>query len=758
MGARAESTGGEGGGGPRFAQGFERRWCRDAVRIAVMAVWGLDGSGGAIGSEPLVPRAEIVGLESADARTLVLLVRDDASRGAPSQQAADYRVDGRPPARVGRFSATLYEERAEGRNDTFPQVVLHRLYLVLDRPLEEGHRYDVASPAGAATLEFHSDSTVCESLKFNQNGYNARVARRDAFHAPWLGDLGASTTTPPARFQVVRADGGAVVLEGVPTACGGEEDAGARAYRLDLTPLTDPGTYRLVVPGVGCSEAFGVGDVWAHHAFYVHLKGLYHQRCGTAIEAPFSRWTRAACHTSLGVTDAEPPGFIPEATPVEGTLQGGGGHHDAGDFDVRLVHTLVAGWLLSAYELYPSKFVDGQLDIPESGNGIPDLLDEALYSLRAWENLQAEDGGIRAGFETYRHPAYGQVDAATDDLPYRTYRTYGHTTLAGGALMAYAARLVRPFDAARAEGLLARARRAWAFYERHREDPEYRWSPGARLFAGCQLYLATGEASFHDAMADAAATVFGLDGRKATWPAQHLGHLANLNYVDGGMVLSHYFAGYLLETKVDRRPELVKALRDSILRQAEEVKKALERPGFAYVRLGDWGLSTAQGRYADYLFHAHRLTGDRTYVDLAARLADFTLGANPAGRSFTTGLGHRPPFNPCSLDSYTAIARGLGPVPGLVVYGLTTTTGGAPYEMAVRTQMHPAFDQTPPGRRYTDGWSLIMQNEYTVWETLAPNAFLHACLAPDPPLRGEQLPYGQSRPPGGYPEPRGDSP
>jgi hypothetical protein len=68
--------------------------------------------------------------------------------------------------------------------------------------------------------------------------------------------------------------------------------------------------------------------------------------------------------------------------------------------------------------------------------------------------------------------------------------------------------------------------------------------------------------------------------------------------------------------------------------------------------------------------------------------------------------------------------------------------------------MFPEFDQVPPGRRYSDGWSLIMQNEYTVYDTIAPNAFLHACLAPDVPLRGELLPYGQARPPGGYPNAR----
>jgi hypothetical protein len=50
--------------------------------------------------EPLVPRPEIVGVETADAQTLVLLVRDDASHPVPSQNAADYAVDDQTPTGV----------------------------------------------------------------------------------------------------------------------------------------------------------------------------------------------------------------------------------------------------------------------------------------------------------------------------------------------------------------------------------------------------------------------------------------------------------------------------------------------------------------------------------------------------------------------------------------------------------------------------------------------------------------------------------
>jgi hypothetical protein len=56
-----------------------------------------------------------------------------------------------------------------------------------------------------------------------------------------------------------------------------------------------------------------------------------------------------------------------------------GGWHDAGDWDREDWHPTVSNELLLTYELAPHKFRDGELNIPESGNGIPDIVDEARW-------------------------------------------------------------------------------------------------------------------------------------------------------------------------------------------------------------------------------------------------------------------------------------------------------------------------------------------------------------------------------------------
>jgi endoglucanase len=688
------------------------------------------------------------GVETTAPNVLVLGFIDSDTNPPPSQEGEKYRVGGQRPVKVGRYSATIYEEKCtDWAKQRYPQILSHRIYLQLAEPLIEGNKYEVLYDGGTTTLTFHAAETKCESFRVNQVGYNPLGGRRDAFWAPWCGDLGVPETQP-REVWLCESKTGARVAPVPIGAASHDERNGGPVWRLDLAALTQPGAYFLLAPGVGRSPEFGFGDVFAHHTFFTHLRGLYHERCGVALTKPFTDWERPACHAELEVTDAPPPDFIKEHGAQH--LPHVGGHHDAGDFDIRLAHTLVAGWLLNAFELFPQKFTDGQLALPESGNGIPDLLDEALFSIRAWETLQEEDGGIRAGWEADRHPTYGEVNAATDKLVYRTFARHGHTTLAGGALMAYASRLVKPFDPKRAGDLLARAQKAWGFYERHRDDRAYQWSHGALLFAGCQLYLATGEAKYHEVFRAQAHYAFEMEGQKSKWPAQYHGVYFNLVGTDQGAIFTHYFVSYLLDTTHEKDAAIVAAGREAIIRKAKEVLGKIRGDGFAMVSTGAWGAATGVGRYGDFLIHAWRLTGDTTYRDAAVRLADWALGVNPPGWCFTTGLGSRPPYNPAHLDSYFHL-QDRGPVPGLVIYGYAEPAMGLPYVRAVLQHLYPTWEKLPAARRVCDGWSLIELNEFTVWETMAPNAFLHACLAPEKPLQGQLLPFSGIRLPGGYP-------
>ena len=102
----------------------------------------------------------------------------------------------------------LYEEKCtDWQAQRYPQIVGHRIYLQLAQPLVEGTRYDIRYDGGSTTLNFHASETACESFRVNQVGYNPLGARRDAFWAPWCGDLGPLSAKPEEVWLCERESG-----------------------------------------------------------------------------------------------------------------------------------------------------------------------------------------------------------------------------------------------------------------------------------------------------------------------------------------------------------------------------------------------------------------------------------------------------------------------------------------------------------------------------------------------------------------------
>jgi len=180
---------------------------------------------------------------------------------------------------------------------------------------------------------------------------------------------------------------------------------------------------------VGRSYSFGVGDDYSREIAYVHTRGLYHQRCGIALEKPYTEYTRGICHTEVAYTKTHWGASswikVPEGAQMHKIC---GGYHDAGDFDRRPMHTIIPILMLGYYEAFPDHFVDNQYNLPESGNLIPDFLDEALWGLLGWEYLQGSDGGIMAGTERSGHPSYGRYNAANEGAIYGTWEVSGEVT------------------------------------------------------------------------------------------------------------------------------------------------------------------------------------------------------------------------------------------------------------------------------------------------------------------------------------------
>jgi endoglucanase len=294
------------------------------------------------------------------------------------------------------------------------------------------------------------------------------------------------------RFQVVREIDGAVVLERGPDCEQAVSGLGpvARVWMGDFSALTAPGRYRLEAAGLR-SHPFEVGAEVFDDTVRAVERAFYFQRAFTAVEPAHAEgpW--------IHPSDAElaPPGVR-------------GGWHDAGDFSLYSASLNSAlFWLqLTAADFSPD---DDDRNIPESGNGIPDLLDETRWGLEWLLSMQDTSGGFRNTTCQEHYGPYGT------NLPHRMrpYRSGEVGTLATARAvgnLATAAALFRRRDPAFADRALEAAWRGQRYLDAnpgttdgptcpaYRADGNEALGREARTFAAAGMLLGTGDARFRE--------------------------------------------------------------------------------------------------------------------------------------------------------------------------------------------------------------------------------------------------------------------
>ena len=140
------------------------------------------------------------------------------------------------------------------------------------------------------------------------------------------------------------------------------------------------------------------------------------------------------------------------------------------------VHTIfqIVQDLLSAYFMFPKKFSDGQQDIPESGNGIPDIIDEAAWGVEVWRKAQNDKGGVGCWLEGTTQP---KVDNPVKD-PQRFYLALPtrHSTMQYSAHAALLARAYKQCGAKdKAKLFLNSAKKAFKYAINPKNQIKYSW-------------------------------------------------------------------------------------------------------------------------------------------------------------------------------------------------------------------------------------------------------------------------------------------
>lgn len=623
----------------------------------------------------------------------------------------------------------------------------HRLFVVLAEPLGAHDVLRVQHDGAAATTldvrvpwsDLYLETPV---LHVNQVGYNPRATQRWAYVSGYMGDGGALDVATlgtsadvlvepldPLGARRIATDGLTLVSR---IASDPETGMGTREIDLARVPAAEGVRYRVHIPGVGVSFPTAVSEDAAMRAYFVAARGLFHNRWCGDLQPSTTDWSRPADHCvaywvsgTRYLTDK-----FPQTTSLADMRPLRGGHHDAGDFDIRPFHVVVAEYLMRAYEMDPARFSDSQLVVPESGNGVPDLLDEALWSVAGWQDLQSPDGTIHAGVESWAHPR-GTYLANEDRLTYWTYDPEPWHTAYVAALFAQAARLVRPFDAARSATLETAARAAYG-------SPIFGGAaPTIRMYAAGELFALTHEARFGTDFTtiwraldrSGGGPLDGAIGMREVYPGWFPEPAAS--------ALIDFVMGYATAPGAD--PAIVAAIRSRVLSRADGAANAIldspaaHRNGRRVGEAPDWGHATATGRQVDGIYQALQLGGlapdaQQRLFNALSVAADYALGCNPDGQVWMTGLGTTSLRQPLHLDSLVWTHAGMPPVPGIPEYGPVSSLPGVSYYLPVSNAYFPGFATRPVALRSSDNRTSVNTSEFSVWEMQAPQAELFAAL------------------------------
>lgn len=721
---------------------------------------------------------------------LDLAQADSPARYALASSTDPAYATAQAPAQVARKTkgtafAWMCQTYNNGCINTAPdRAHEHWLYLTLPAPLQTGRSYTLSTGALAqngSTWSFTYDAARLrsEAVHVNNIGYAPGAAAKYAYVYHWMGSGGGLNLSGFAGrpFRLLDAATRQVAFSGTlafrkaadnaefayPSQSPNGNLLGAEVYEADFSSFRTPGEYVVSVDGVGCSFPFRIHNDAYWEPFYWTMKGIYQQRSGTALTAPHTDAPRPAPHhptltpgfagklkysTTRHYDLTNSDGVAADKPTVEAGLRGDlntwGWYQDAGDWDGYFQHSRVPSYLLFLYETNPAKFTDNQLNIPESGNGLPDVLDEAAWLIRYYKRTKDAiraagygTGGVGGGrvfgdlwgsdtrADGTTKGSWQDTDRTWYVLGEDPWLTYQYAGLAAHLAYVLQSRALQDPQGVnwQQEALDAYA---WAAAHVRPGDDAPKWDYNLRqqrMYAAASLYRLTGTASFHqqlqtDVAAEnwSATTVLEGGAQFPAWvylqlPASRPAHAATRAAVQAAVLRT---ADFLMLDYVDRR--------------------ACRWAGNFWQPMNT-GQSTTPHAAAGVMGYTLLQTADATraanYLKYTYTTADYFLGTNPLNTTWITGLGERHPNEIFHMDSWYS---GTGQTrKGVVPYGpwqrdVSLGPPGPWNNTWPYSTLSPAIASWPGHEQWYDQRSSPLSAEFTVWQTNTLAAFTYGFL------------------------------
>ena len=480
---------------------------------------------------------------------------------------------------------------------------------------------------------------------------------------------------------------------------------------VDFSKVTGEGTYTLCA-GKQRQQVIIRNNAFAEVADKA-MKAFYLQRMSMPIEKEYAgEYARPMAHPDNKVLVH--PSAASEGRPAGTVISSPYGWYDAGDYNKYIVNSgFTIGVLLQAYQMNKAYLDKMNLNIPESGDYMPDFLDEIMYNLKWMETMQdPADGGVYHKLTTPNFEGF-VMPSECHQQRYVVQKTT-QATLDFAATMTLAARIYGEYPAYRrfAWQALQMAERAYAWavrnpHEYYNQDAmNEKYEPkvftGAYgdnnaedefFWAATELFLATGQ----NAYLEQAKQFAPKDYSVPTW-----GNVAGLGVQQW---LNHSILNKVEDLGID-----VQKMKSDLLAFCNDCISRIPTSSF-HCPHGNrpqdfpWGSNSEMcAGQGIALLYAYTLTADRKYLDAAISDADYLLGRNATGYCFVTGFGTKPVMHPHQRISH---ADGIeAPLPGFL-------TGG-PNPGQQDRETCKTYPSDAPDESYTDDMNSYASNEIAI--------------------------------------------
>lgn len=520
-------------------------------------------------------------------------------------------------------------------------------------------------------------STAEVGVNLNQLGYYPDDDKRAIIR-----DSSSDTS-----FEVVDVKTGKTVLEGKLKTGKNKGYSGETTSYGDFSKLKTPGRYFVHTEGNGDSFEFTIDKDPYREAFDAACRMLYLQRCGTDLDKKYAGdFAHEACHTEMATIYGDTK-----------QIDVSGGWHDAGDYGRYASAAAKAlADIMLAYEINPEAFTD-DAGIPESGNGIPDILDEARYELDWLLKMQNSEGGVYHKVTGLNFDGIVMPQDCTEKLYVLPASKTATADFAG--VMYLASRVYADVDKSFSDNCIKVAGKALEYYEKH---------IGERNFKNPSDVL-TGE--YADGNSSDEYLWALCEGFKTTGDSKQAEKIKSFDYdklpEDVGLGWAN-MSGYAIYAYLsnETKPDISGYDYSGVLKECVDEFRDIalsESYGSSIKDDYPWGSNMTICNNGLLMLMAKNLLQDDSYLDAARMQFDYVCGANTTSYCFLTGYGALSPENPHHRPSQ-ALSKAM---PGMISGGPDSNLED-PFAKTVLADL-------PKAHRYFDSAQTYSCNEITIY-------------------------------------------